>query len=214
MHAILPATFAFLFTFSNAGAQRVFAEGTLVYAVTVIVSAPQAQEANANGLYTVTIKGDKVRKTLELNGYAQTMLLVDNHNSAIALQAVKGEKYAIMLDSALIAETIKPFLNLRYKCSDPKETIAGYKAKNCRIVGSGNSVTVSQEAIVFPAMAFERFHDFGALPLAFSYGTDASGILMFTLVSMSEAPVETNLFRVPAGYKTISATEFADLQKH
>ena len=195
-------------------AQHAFSEGVLIYTIRGTTGGEKGSQQSFAGTYTIAIKNELVSKTVELeSGYWQTMLYQPGQAGYTTLREAAGIKYAITLDSSAYAKKVSADAVTSYDCHPLKKEIAGYKASSCAIAGSKEPLILSQETFQLPAAAFERFQHLTALPLQFSYTTGNGSTMIFTLKSLEEKPVETNLFRIGPDYKIITSQEYDSLTK-
>ena len=215
MHCNNPVlVLTFLLTGYAAAAQKPFAEGVMVYRVTLRT----AENTSFTGTYTFTCKGSHIRKELKLNnGYQDVVLLDCGGNKSYSLQNNNGKKYAIELSLDDMKKKQERFTGFTIKAEEyTKEKVAGLPVNKATIVyhdGSGTDVLFSKEYQAPFPLVFERFPDARFLPLSFSYKDDNGMVMQFEAEKVAAGPVENAVFRIPPDYKLITNAEYKQLSK-
>jgi hypothetical protein len=194
-------------------AQKSFTEGVIIYKVKMV---PDQAKFKA-GTFTLTIKGEQLKKEMKMDGLDYVMVMDCSSQKGFSLQNRNGKKYAIELTMQDMLKDQEKFQ--RYSViteRNENKKIAGYMVFSGDLLyKDGTNVTVNYSKEWKPALAiaFERFPDADFLPLDFSYN-DLSGIGMrFEAENIIPGPVENAVFRVPAEYKIISYQEYKALSK-
>ena len=141
-----------------AEAQKPFAEGVMVYKVTLRTT----ENKTFTGTYTFTYKGSHIRKELKLNnGYQDVVLLDCGSNKAFSLQNENGKKYAIELSMDDMKKKQEKFTGFTIKNEQNNNSkIAGFAVYKGNIVyhdGTGVNVLYTKEYQPPFPVAFERF---------------------------------------------------------
>jgi hypothetical protein len=190
-------------------AQKPFAEGTVVYKVTL----ESADHKTFKGTYTFIIKGNQVRKEIKLNnGYQDIVLLNCGANKVYSLQNRSGKKYAIELSMPDMLKSQDKFRGFTIKNEmNNNKKLAGqtiYKANISYTNGTAPEIYYTKDWYPAQPVTFERFPDAKFFPMYFSY-TDEQGMAMeFEIEKIEPGPIENAEFRIPAEYKMISYDEY------
>lgn len=202
-----------LFTFLSARAQKVFNEGVIIYKVILASS-----DKEYTGTFTYSFKGDHVRKELKLNGGYQDVIIFDcGRNKVYSLQNTNNKKFAIELSMAEILERQQRFDGFLVKNEEnTNKKIAGhatYKGTVTYKDGSATDVLYTKEWRSPLAISFDRFPNASFLPLSFSYKDDNGITMTFQAEKVELVPIENAMFRIPPDYKTISYSEYKQMNK-
>jgi hypothetical protein len=193
--------------------QKAFNEGVIIYKVKMVPD----QAKFKPGTFTLTIKGEQLKKEMKMNGLEYVMVMDCATQKGFSLQNKNGKKYAIELKMEDMLKDQEKFQNYNITTErNENKKIAGYVVFSGDLHykdGSNATVNYSKEWKPALAIAFERFPRADFLPLDFSYN-DLSGVGMrFEAEKIIPGPVENAVFRVPAEYKIISYEEYKALSK-
>lgn len=198
----------------NAYAQKPFTEGTITYRVKVEAAGKKVSE----GTYTFIIKGGQVRKELQMsNGYNYALLMNCNSNTIYSLQNHNGKKYAIQLNMDEMRDRQQKYTGATLKGEkNTGKIIAGitaFKGDLAYTDGSHLEIYFTPEWYPDKQLTYERFPGATFLPLAFTYIEDDSHTMYMEAETVSVAPVENAVFRVPNEYKIITNAEYKQLSR-
>ena len=171
-----------------------------------------------DGVYTFTVKGAEVRKFLKMeNGFEDIVVINGAKNTIYSLKSSNGRKYAIQLSMAELQKRQEKYSGFTITNEETNSTnIAGFAAyKGNAQYSDKSSAEVYYTKDWYPAqkLYFERFPDAKFLPLVFSMADEHGIVMHFTVESISAAPVENAIFRIPPDYKMISYTEYQKFNK-
>jgi hypothetical protein len=201
--------------FSRAAAQEVFTEGCIRYKVEAL--APGTSSLKQLGYYTITVKGNMVRKEFALeNGYKNVLLYNGSSNTYYSLKSTSGNNYAIQLNVADLNAQYKKYEGFKLAESAVSTTIAGQTCTKAVITYTDNTtsnISIYKDFTPSDAYIFEHFPGIKYVPLYFEYATDQGNNLHFTAEKIEKAPQESSQFRVPHNYKIISNEEYKSLSK-
>lgn len=209
------AVFILLISFFHASAQEVFVEGFIQYKVAA--AAPGTTVPKQIGSYTITVKGNMVRKEFVLdNGYKN--ILIYNGNSSIyySLKNTPGKNYAIQLNVADLKSQYKKYEGFKMEESKNTVTIAGLPCIKAKITYTNNTtsnVSICKQYSPSDPFVFEQFPGIAYIPLYFEYTNEQGNNILFTAEKIEKAPQETSFFRVPGDYKIITNEEYKLLNK-
>lgn len=197
-----------------AKAQQVFSEGVLKYTVHMY------NIANKNlmqkGTYTLYIKGNAIRKELTLEDGFHHVVVNTGTDEIYSLQETKGQKLAILLSRAQLDKDQKKFRGLVCSPLSESRTIAGLKSTKAVVRysnGAETSVWFSNEWKLTNGYIFERFPDITMLPVVYAYTMSDGVEIQLALANCTATPVANSMFRIPNGYKIISAPEYKRLSE-
>jgi hypothetical protein len=207
-----------LFTGSHpANAQELFVEGTIVYSVSIGPVGSGAGFTEHAGTYTITVKGDQLRKELRMNSGYQNVIIQNNNTSAMySLQPAAGQNYAIQLRLQDIKERQRPYEGFAQKDEEGPMTIAGQPCQKARVTykdGTTSSVYYTTRWTSPDPLMFDRFPGIKYIPLKFEYRNEEGITMHFAAERIESKPVESGLFRVPPDYKIITNAEYKALSK-
>jgi major membrane immunogen (membrane-anchored lipoprotein) len=212
MIRIIPVLFA-LFLAYTAAAQKPFTEGTIIYKVRL--ESPDHQVYQ--GSYTYTIKGNELKKELRLtNGFEDIILINGGSNTTYSLHTINGVKYAIQLSMEDITrrqQKYKGFYTVGEEAGNMVAGLKSYKTKVSYKDGSGGDLYYSKDWYATLPGTFERFPDAKFIPVSYSYADDKGITMSFDADVIEARPVESSLFRIPAGYKMISYKEYQQMSR-
>ncbi len=197
----------------HVAAQKPFSEGTIVYQVKMGPDDPEMKP----GIYTITIKGDQIRKEMKLSSLDYTIIINCTTNKVLSLQNRNGKKYAIELtmeDLLKDQEKFKVYTITNVKNENKK--IAGLSAYSGNIVyhdGSRTLITYSKDWKPLQPVTYERFPAADFLPLEFFYKDESGLSVRFEAIKIEPVPVDNAVFRVPADYKIISHSEYLQMTR-
>jgi hypothetical protein len=198
-------------------AQTPLVEGTIVYAVSIGPVASGAGFTEHAGTYTLTVKGASIRKELQMNsGYRNVIIQNTNTGIIYSLQPAGGQKYAIQLRAADVAEKLKPYEGFVQKEEEGPMTIAGQECRKATITykdGSSSALYYTSAWTAPDNAMFDRFPGIKYIPLTFEYRNDEGITMHFAAEKMEAKPVESSLFRVPPDYKIISNAEYKAISR-
>jgi len=216
---MLPVRFLILFlSFTYAAAaQQPFVEGRIKYSVNIGPVSDNAGYTEHAGTYTIIVKGNQIRKELDMNtGYQSIILINTNMNTAYSLQSHGGQRYAIQLSMDDLLKKQQAYQGFTQKDMTGKMTIASLPCEKTIITykDGTTSVLYYTTAWLAPAMPmFDRFPGIQYVPLSFEYRNEEGITMHFQAEQLEASPIESALFRIPPDYKLISNEEYKK-QKH
>ena len=194
-------------------AQKNFIEGQITYFVKIESADPKQNDKAIHGTLNLFLKGHLIVKELTLeSGFKNTMLYNGNTKAIYALRKMGDEKYALQLDENQIKKKQEKCkkLTIEEVDSEPK-TIADFKAQKAKLTCNNTehiSLYYTREWLVGNEHLFEDFPSFPYLPLAYSIKSDDGNKLHFELRKIEPKPIDNAVFKIPEGYKVISAEEY------
>ncbi len=198
-------------------AQQLFAEGLIVYKVTLEKPANSDNDGKEySGTYTLTIKGKQVRKDLKLdNGFNITILYDGDKHITYTMRNTGDKKYAVQLDNEQLKKEYGRFENFTLTPTGQKEKIAGNEGiKGVIVYPDKTSIDIIYSEKWRPdVFVYERFPGIKVLPLAFTVETGKGIILHFRVKKIESTLVENSNFKIPEEYKIISHAEYEELNK-
>ena len=194
-------------------AQKPFTEGRIVYQVKMGPDDPEITP----GTFTITVKGEHVKKEMHLNGQEHIIIINCLTNKVYSLQNRNNKKYAIELSMDDVMKDQEQFKGFSIKKEySSSNKIAGFVVSIGNAVykdGTSTLVSFSKEWKPVQPIIFDRFPGATFMPLEFLY-KDESGLSMkFVAEKVETGPVENALFRIPADYQIISYAEYKELTR-
>jgi hypothetical protein len=193
-------------------AQNALTEGTVRYNLKLVDK--DAQEFA--GTFLLTVKNGWVRKDITLsNGFSYLLIIDCMSNKAYSLKTVNGVGYAIQIAMAELYAKQKPFDGFVLANNTTDAGNIGGQAATKGIVtytdGSTSSLHYTTAWYLEKGIAFERFPAARFLPLEYTYSDEAGSRMYLKAESVSAAPVEESMFKIPNSYIMISSAEFKKL---
>lgn len=201
-----------------AEAQKLFVEGVSVYSISMGTTAGGVDMTKRAGTFIVTVKGKMIRKELKLdNGYENTIIYNGNSHTGYSLRNLPdGNKYALPLTDADIAAIQAPYKDFTMQSESTTMSLAGYTAVKAKLTykdGHSDEIYYTNEWTPSEPFTFDRYPGIKYYPLSFRYYNGEGMVMIFQATKLSEEPVESSLFRLPAGYRIISKEEYKALSK-
>ncbi|HLO69895.1 MAG TPA: hypothetical protein VK167_03450 [Flavipsychrobacter sp.] len=196
---------------TNATAQRVFAEGTIKYDVSIDPPANQEGLVQYKGSYTIITKGPFVKETLTLeNGYATTLLYNYRDSTVYSLKKLGNKNYAIQLDLKSMQNRRKKYEGYTLNPLKTTKEIDGIVANEAIVTyKNGNTSTIAYNNSTAPGhIVFDNYPGIQYLLLLFTNYNDDGTAIHFSAKKIDEEPVENAVFRIPSNYKIISNAEY------
>lgn len=198
-----------------ASAQEVFNEGIIKYNVTISPPANMEGLKEYYGTYTVTIKGNNIRKELKMdNGYEDIVIDESSAEKQYSVKNINGKHYAIEINKRVLAEKRSQWSNYKITEKNSLKKIAGTEGKLGTITfKNGETIDLYYaDKINTHHEIFEYFHDLKYLPLQFSFSNKDGMRMHFEAKEVVEKPVENIIYRIPANYKIISWEEYKKMK--
>ncbi len=215
--SLLLLAFTLLLQINKATAQKDFIEGTIVYKVVVDITSDQIDVSRQTGTYTLSLKGDMVRKDIKMdNGYTNTIIINNTSGTVYSLQTTGGTHYAVQLDYKEFVGRQAPYERFTITPEEGTQLIAGHKAGKASISysdGNASVIYLTDEWKLKEKMLYERFPGITHLPLSYEIKNEKGMLMNFTAVKIDAKPVATSFFRVPQHYKIISNQEYKQMSK-
>lgn len=191
-----------------ASAQQPFVEGNIRYAVSLTTAAAPDRFASYTGTYTITVKGSRVRRDLQMApGFGNIIIADADAGTGFSLQETRDHKYAIQLSTAQLQDQSKRYENFELKQAGEAKTVDD---KSCQpftaqyVDGTAAGLCLSSEWALENPAVFEHFPGLKSIPLRYEYTTPEGARLSFAAEQISAEAVEDGLFRVPPDYKVVS----------
>ncbi len=204
---LLPATAPWVL------AQKMFTEGKITYAVSI--KAPDTRTATQHGLFTITIKNNRVVQRLEIEGgYTNVSISSYRTGKYISLRKVNNTHYAIEMDLQTIVQNNAGKKNA--KMTDGKQT----RQLHQYTIHAASLIYKNGEKFPFFYLPdfqlehpeiFEAMPDLKGIPAIFELPMNRGFNTRFELMSIVEMPIENSAFQVPEGYRVISEKEYRNL---
>jgi hypothetical protein len=198
-----------------AKAQEPLVEGTISYNVYLQPANGQESLGSQAGVYTLTVKGNQVRRELRMNNGYQSIVLYDGKaGSGHILQATPANKFAIALNAAEMAKRRVKWEGISYKTKGGTETVGGQSCTPTQALYPNGSVTnmCLSNVPLAESFIYSRFPGIKTIPLNFDYQLRDGASIRFQLEKINVGPVETNQFRVPTDYKVLSSEELKNVE--
>jgi hypothetical protein len=196
-------------------AEQTFTEGSISYNVVITPAATQQAAAPQKGVYTISVKGNMLRKELKMeNGYKTTILYNGNIEVGYSLQLNAGRKYAIQLSRDDLEHEQKPFAGFKTEDLEVAKDIVSMAAQHAKVVYSNKTecdLYYARNWQIADYLTFERFPGIKYLPLAFSYKNEQGMSFRFEAVQFRPGPVDNAIFRLPQDHKIITNREYKAL---
>ncbi len=200
-----------IFAGINSFAQKLLNEGQAIYNITIDPSHDGEGLVQYKGTYTVYVKGNKVRRELELdNGFRDVSIYNKDAGTSYTLRIMGSKGYAIELDPIEVDEEISRWAGFSIDERSEHKDIIGEHAHKATVKYKN-----SQECDIFytkkwepsPVM-FVHFPEIKVMPLEYVIA-NAKGVNMyFSIKSIYQKPIEDKLFRVPKEYKIVTSDEY------
>lgn len=190
--------------------QRVVAECTAVYNITVDNSSTDAETAATLKATTKTvyIKGVNSRTDLISPSFSQSVLYNKNTASATILRSIGANKFMTRLDQAKWMSEHARYTNMKLVKSDETKVILGYECKKMILeLSDGTSLTVYYAANIVPSVKeFEyQFKDVPGFVLEYEATETEGKKIKYTAAQINFNPVAASKFDIPtSGYRLLN----------
>jgi len=198
----------------QAWSQKMFTEGKITYSVTVY--APDQKSVPQQGLFTISIKNNRVLQELEVaGGFEQKSITRFKSQKYISLKTVNDIDYAIEMDLKSIIQENSPYRGAQWvdgrqirKLRDYTIYAASLEYKNGR---KFPFFYIAEYQLEHPEI-FEFMPEIEVLPAIFELPLNQGFKMRFELISVLELAIENEVFLVPEGYRIISEQEYRELK--
>lgn len=199
-------------------AQEPFAEGCIVYTVTMDPAESSAGITSHSGTYRIYLRNRMIRKELELdNGYRHVLIWDGSKRTGYSLQATGGRQYAVQLTREDIEAPSKRYRKFTITdLREEKQSIAGYTCQPATVNypdGTKANLCYTKDRKLSEAPMYDWLPGISFLPLSFEIKNEAGILMRFQADYLLAAPMEHSLFRVPEGYHIISNNEYKKLTR-
>lgn len=204
----LPLILALILTFSAANGQKMLAEGTVTYDITVLEAANKeaAEKAFRGASQILYLKGPKARYEFVSPLRSQAIIYDASTKSAVLLRENGNDKYLTDLNSDQFKHYNSKYSGLTWKNLGETRQIAGHNTKAAETtLSDGTSIVVHYTEELLPvARGYDAsFEGIDGLPLQFTITTGGTK-LQYTATTIQIAIVSANKFDKPrAGYKQL-----------
>jgi len=206
MKQILPFFISLLFSLPlMAQTQRVIAEGTVTFTITVTGGKDNTMN---NSVKTFYIKGKQTRVDITSSAFKQSVIYDNNTGTAVILREIGADKYISKLDADKWKEQNKQYDGMTVTLTDETKTILGYECKKAIAKqNNGNVFTMYYATTIIPS-ASENPYQFKNIPgFVLEYESQPEGgaqKITYTATKINLNPVPVALFDVPVkGYRVL-----------
>lgn len=195
---------------SASAQQRVVAECTVVYNITLDDNSVDAETAATLKATTKTvyIKGVNSRTDLASPSFSQSVLYNKNTATATILRSIGANKFMTKLDRAKWISEHARYTNMKLVKSDETKIILGYECKKLLLeLTDGTSLTVFYAANIAPSVKeFEyQFKDVPGFVLEYEATEDAGKKIKYMATQINFNPVAASRFDIPtSGYRILN----------
>lgn len=195
---------------SASAQQRVVAECTVVYNITLDDNSVDAETAATlkATMKTVYIKGVNSRTDLASPSFSQSVLYNKNTATATILRSIGANKFMTKLDRAKWISEHARYTNMKLVKSDETKIILGYECKKLLLeLTDGTSLTVFYAANIAPSVKeFEyQFKDVPGFVLEYEATEDVGKKIKYMATQINFNPVAASRFDIPtSGYRILN----------
>lgn len=195
---------------SASAQQRVVAECTVVYNITLDDNSVDAETAATLKATTKTvyIKGVNSRTDLASPSFSQSVLYNKNTATATILRSIGANKFMTKLDRAKWISEHARYTNMKLVKSDETKIILGYECKKLLLeLTDGTSLTVFYAANIAPSVKeFEyQFKDVPGFVLEYEATEDVGKKIKYMATQINFNPVAASRFDIPtSGYRILN----------
>lgn len=194
---------------------NLFAEGVIVYDVTLDPPNNEEGLTQYKGTYTIMVKGNAMRKELSLeNGFKDISLYNGDNNTAYALRTMGGKYYAIELDMAEMEQEYNKWRGFSIADANGQADILDQKSQKATITYKDGSTCdmYYSKAWKPSALMFNYFPDIQVMPMSFVLSNTKSMNMYFKAKSIKIKAIETAQFRIPKEYKIVTKDEYRQMR--
>jgi GLPGLI family protein len=198
-------------------AQTTFAQGTIVYDITIQTGSKEPQLADAldGATSTVYIKNSQSRTDMVSALGSESTIHDAKTGNGVILKEYSGQKLMITLTKENWEEKNKKYSDIEFTMVDGEKTIAGYKCKKATAKLDGNNFIVYYCPDII--VANKEFNaTFKKLPgLAMQYEYEAGKLKFnYTVSKINTEPVVASKFDIPkSGYRVMTYEENQKLKR-
>ena len=208
----------FLLASTGAFAQKIIAEGTIIYDLSIQTgnAAPQKGDALDGANTTVYLKGNNSRTEMVSALGNETTIHNAKSGAAVILKEFSGQKLMIKLTKENWESKNRAYKGTMFTITDETKTIAGYLCKKAVAkMADGKNFSVYYSPDLVPA---NKDYDptFADLPgLAMEYEIESGKMkFKYTLAKINFDPVQIVRFDFPtSGYRVMTYEENQQLKK-
>lgn len=210
MKKLMILTTLIFFVGSTIAQQRVVAECTVVYNITLDDNSVDTETAATLKATTKTvyIKGVNSRTDLMSPSFSQSVIYNKNAATATILRSIGANKFMTKLDQAKWVSEHTRYVNMKMVKSDETKVILGYECKKLLLeLTDGTSLTVFYAGNIAPSVKeFEyQFKDVPGFVLEYEATEGDGKKIKYTAAQINFNPVAASRFDIPtSGYRILN----------
>ena len=210
MKRLMILTTLVFFSLSVMAQQRVVAECTVVYNITLDDNSVDAETAATLKATTKTvyIKGVNSRTDLASPAFSQSVIYNKNTASATILRSIGANKFMTKLDQAKWISEHTRYTNMKLVKSDETKVILGYECRKMLLeLTDGTTLTIFYAANIAPSVKeFEyQFKDVPGFVLEYESTEGEGKKIKYTAAQINLNPVAASRFDIPtSGYRILN----------
>ncbi len=196
-------------TFAVAQQQRVVAECTIVYAMSVDSTSNDTSLSDnlKSATKTIYIKGNNSRVDIASTAFAQSIFYDKAKSSAIVIREIGSNKFITKLDSEQWLQEKQEFDSMVTIITKDTRKILGYDCKKAELqLKNGKIYTVFFTPTLLPSVREidYEFKDIPGLVLAYQVASPSGKKINYTATKFNLSPVPASKFDVPkSGYRVL-----------
>jgi GLPGLI family protein len=197
-------------TISSFAQQRVVAECTVTYQISLEESNPNKDVQNAiqQSTKTVYIKGNDCRVDLNSPSLLQSVIYDKTNGSAVILREFGNNKFMTSLNNKEWKDANKQFDGMTIKLTNETKTILGYECKKVILNLKDSSVfNVFYATAIIPSVReFEyQFKDVPGFVLEFDIRERSASVVRYKATKINLSPVQASKYDIPtSGYRILN----------
>jgi GLPGLI family protein len=197
-------------TISSFAQQRVVAECTVTYQISLEESNPNKDVQNAiqQSTKTVYIKGNDCRVDLNSPSLLQSVIYDKTNGSAVILREFGNNKFMTSLNNKEWKDANKQFDGMTIKLTNETKTILGYECKKIILNLKDSSVfNVFYATAIIPSVReFEyQFKDVPGFVLEFDIRERSASVVRYKATKINLSPVQASKYDIPtSGYRILN----------